>query len=532
MCKLNKFNFESEESLVMMFKFWKHDLRSSLVVFLVALPLCLGIALASNAPLSSGLLAGIIGGVVVGALSNSHISVSGPAAGLTVIVVSGIAGLGSFNAFTVSVFLAGIIQIVFGALKGGKIGDYFPNSVIKGMLAAIGLILILKQIPHAVGYDADFFGDESFNQMDGQNTFSEIIWAIKSTHLGSIVVAIIAFFIMMSWEKVALKGRVFFQLIPGPLVAVMCSVLLNELFKIGFSDLVITDKNLVQLPFKGGLGEIFYTLSTPDWSHLANPKVYSTAFIIAIVASIESLLSIEAADKIDDMGRVTSKDRELISQGVGNLIAGFIGALPVTSVIVRSSANASAGAKTKLSSVLHGFWLLACIMLIPSALNHIPLSCLASMLILVGYKLVKPELIIKMYKKGMNQFFPFIITIVAILFTDLLIGIIIGMFVGFIFVFKSNLHKSIVMVSEGSDYLIRFYKDVSFLQKSLLLKMLQNIPDNSSVVIDGSKNVFVDEDITDLIEDFMKRAANSGINVQLKKSTLALSPFFKEENNG
>ena len=515
-----------------MIKFWKHDLRSSLVVFLVALPLCLGIALASNAPLSSGLLAGIIGGVVVGALSNSAISVSGPAAGLTVIVASGIAGLGSFQAFTVSVFLAGIMQIIFGFLKGGKIGDYFPSSVIKGMLAAIGLILILKQLPHAVGYDADFFGDESFNQMDGKNTFSEILWAFQSTHLGSIIVAIVAFLIIIFWEKIAQRGHAFFKLIPGPLLAVVISVILNELFKFGIPELIISEKHLVQLPFKGGLGEIFYTLSAPNWSHLGNPKVYSTAMIIAIVASIESLLSIEAADKIDELGRFTSKDRELIAQGVGNLISGFIGALPVTAVIVRSSANATAGAKTKLSSILHGFWLLFCIILIPSVLNLIPLSCLASMLILVGYKLVKPELVMKMYSKGFNQFVPFMATIVAILFTDLLVGIIIGMMVGFIFVFKSNLHKSIVMVNEGSDYLIRFYKDVSFLQKSFLLKMLQSIPDNSSVVIDGSKNVFVDEDITDLIEDFMKRAASSGIHVQIKTSTLALSPFFKEEHNG
>ena len=302
---------------------WKSDMRSSLVVFLVALPLCLGVALACNAPLSSGLIAGIIGGIVTGFISNSNISVSGPAAGLTVIIASAVTDLGSFDTLTLSVFFAGLIQIIFSIAKGGVIGNYFPTSVIKGMLAAIGLILILKQFPHAVGYDADFFGDESFSQADGQNTFTEILMAIKSTHIGATFVAMISLLIMIFWEKGAARGKAIFKLIPGALIAVLTSVLLNELFKFSMPNMVIEDKHLVQLPnFVSGF-------MLPNWSAISNPQVYITAMVIAIVASIESLLSIEAADKIDESGRVTSKNRELFAQGVGNTLSGLIGGLQV-----------------------------------------------------------------------------------------------------------------------------------------------------------------------------------------------------------
>ncbi len=508
---------------------WKYDLRSSLVVFLVALPLCLGVSLASSAPLSSGLIAGMIGGIVVGFISNSPLSVSGPAAGLTVIVAGAISDLGSFNAFTLSVFLAGIIQIIFSFARGGNIGNYFPTSVIKGMLAAIGLILILKQLPHFVGYDADFFGDESFNQLDGQNTFTEISRAIQSSHFGSTLIAILAMVVMLQWDKAASRGKMFFQIVPGPLIAVLASVIINQFFQFFIPELTVLDKHLVDLPFKGGVGELFYTLSPPDWTQLNRFEIYKTALILAIVASIESLLSVEAADKIDEEGRSTSKNRELFAQGFGNAISGLVGGLPVTAVIVRTSANAAGGAKSKLSTILHGFWLFLCVVSISPLLNLIPLSCLASILILVGYKLTKPQIIKKMYVRGLNQFIPFIVTITAILFTDLLIGIMIGMIVGFIFVMRSNIHKSIVLVNEGNLYLIRFYKDVSFLQKSIMMKMLHKIPEDSYLVIDGSKSVYVDDDIVELIEDFIKRAQSIRVNVELKKSPLALSAMFKAE---
>lgn len=512
--------------------YWKHDLRASLVVFLVALPLCLGVALASNAPLSSGLIAGIIGGIVVGAFSNSNVSVSGPAAGLTVIVASAIIDLGSFHAFTLSVFFAGLLQIIFSFLKGGTLGNYFPTSVIKGMLAAIGLILILKQFPHAVGFDQDYMGDLGFAQRDGQNTFSEILMAFKAIQPGSLVIALISLFIMLGWEKAAQKGKALFQLIPGALIAVLSSVIINEIFKAFIPAFTVGNTHLVQLPFAGGLSAFFSSFSAPDWSYISNPKIYTTAIVIAAVASIESLLSVEAADKLSGSNKPTSKNRELFAQGVGNTLCGLVGGIPVTAVIVRTSANVTGGAKTKLSAVLHGFWLLACVVVIPFALNLIPLSTLAVVLILVGYKLTKPKLIKEMYHKGANQFIPFMVTIVAIMFTDLLMGIMIGMAVGFVFVIRSNMHKSIVMVQDDDQYLIRFYKDVSFLQKTALMNIFEQIPKGSSVVIDGSKNVFVDDDIADLINDFVRRSKHNGTKVELVKSSLALSSIFKEVKYG
>ncbi|WP_408098736.1 SulP family inorganic anion transporter [Peredibacter sp. HCB2-198] len=508
---------------------WKQDIQASLVVFLVALPLCLGIALASGAPLASGLIAGIVGGLVVGSVSGSGVSVSGPAAGLTVIVAAAIIDIGNFQGFTLAVVLSGVMQIIFSFVKGGKLGDYFPSSVIKGMLAAIGLILILKQFPHAIGFDSDFMGDQSFAEAGGRNTFSAIAMAIEAVHPGSILVALISVLIMLAWEKGAYKGNQFFKIIPGALVAVVTSVIINEVFKLAAPGLVIESSHLVQLPFSGGVKDFVAGLAMPDWSYLSNPKIYVTAATIAVVGSIESLLSVEAADKIDVEGRITDKNRELLAQGCGNAISGLIGGLPVTAVIVRTSANVSAGAKTKLSAIFHGLWLMGCVIAIPALLNLIPLSCLASVLILVGYKLTKPEIIKKMYARGWNQFIPFAVTTLAILFTDLLVGIAIGMVVGFIFVIRSSMHASIVLVNNDEEWLIRFHKDVSFLQKSHLTDMLMKIPNGANVVIDGSKSIFVDDDIIDLIEDFMKRANCSDIKVQLKKSSLALSPIFKEE---
>ncbi len=513
-------------------KYWRQDALSSLVVFLVALPLCLGIALASNAPLASGLLAGMVGGIVVGFISGSNVSVSGPAAGLTVIVARSIADLGSFEAFTLCVFVSGILQIIFAAVRGGVIGNYFPTSVIKGMLAAIGLILILKQFPHAVGYDADFMGDEAFSQADGQNTFSEIEIALRSVHYGSIFVALVSLAIMLGWDTALVRRRRYLSLVPGALIAVVASIILNEVFKGFFPFWTIEEKHLVQIPFDDGFRDFFAGLSLPDWSHLGNFKIYTTALTIALVGSLESLLSIDAADKIDQDARVTPKNRELLAQGCGNALSGFIGGLPLTAVIVRTSANASAGGRTKLSAILHGVWLLLCVVTIPHVLNLIPLSCLAAVLILVGYKLTRPALIRQMYAKGWNQFIPFVTTVVAILFTDLLTGIFIGMLVGFYYVIKSNMHKAIVMVNDEKNYLIRFHKDVSFMQKRSMLELLDAIPDGAYLVIDGSTGVFIDDDINEIIVDFLKRAPSREITVELMKSSLSLSPLFKEVAHG
>lgn len=510
------------------FKTWRNDVQASLVVFLVALPLCLGIAMASNAPLAAGLFAGIIGGIVVGSLSGSPVSVSGPAAGLTVIVITAIENLGSFEAFTVAVFLSGIIQIILGFLKAGTIGNYFPTSVIKGMLAAIGIILILKQIPHAIGYDVDFMGDESFTQIDGQNTFTEIILAFNWLHWGAVLITLISMGIMLFWEKGASKGNKFFKLIPGALVAVISGVLLNELFKSTSPALFLDSKHLVQLPFAGGWQDFGSNIKFPNWGYITNPQIYQVALTIAIVGSLESLLSIDAADKLAGEGVLTSKNRELLAQGAGNTLSGFIGGLPITAVIVRTTANQTAGAKSNLSAFLHGVWLLICVVTIPFVLNLIPLSTLAALLLLVGYKLAKPALFKQMLNKGMNQFIPFAATIVAILFTDLLIGIIFGIVVGFAFVIRSNMHNAVIMVKDDEHILVRFYKDVSFMQKSALIKIFNDIPDGSAVILDG-RDAFIDDDIVELVEDFMKRAPNRNIKVELKKSSLSVTNLFKGE---
>lgn len=503
------------------FKYWRQDAQSSLVTFLVALPLCLGIALASNAPLVSGLYAGVIGGILVGFLSGSHISVSGPAAGLAVIVINSLQILGTFEAFALAVFISGIIQIIFGFFKVGNLGNYFPTSVIKGMLAAIGIILILKQLPHAVGYDVDYMGDESFTN-NGENTFTQLFKSFEMFSGGAVLISLISLCLMLGWEKGVARKIKFCMLIPGALIAVIVAILLNEY--LGF----IAPGHMVNLPFDGGVKAFFDGFKMPDWGASGNLQLYTVALTIAIVGSLESLLSLDAADKIDPQGRVADKNRELFAQGVGNTISGLIGGLPVTAVIVRTSANVTAGAHTKLSAILHGLLLALSAMAIPHVLNKIPLAVLAMVLIMVGYKLTKPELFKKMFAKGMDQFIPFVATILAILFTDLLIGIVIGLIVGFFFVIKTNVHKSIVLVSEGDLYLIKFYKDVSFVHKSTLLNMLNSIPDGASVLIDGSSSVFVDSDIEDLIEDYKKRAESCNTRITFKKSSLALSLMFKE----
>ena len=506
----------------------KKDIQSSLVVFLVALPLCLGIALASNAPLAAGIFSGIIGGIVIGMMSGSQISVSGPANTLTLVFAAGMASLGSLEAMALAVFLAGLIQVFFSFLRGGVIGDFFPNAVIKGMLAAIGIILILKQFPHAVGYDVDYMGDDAFFEKSGNNTFGQIINAFQFIHPGAVLVSIMSLAIMLGWDKGAIKGFRFFQIIPGALMAILAAVIINSLFKSFFPAVLIDGEHLVNLPFEGGFRELVDQVKAPAWEMLKNPKIYPIAFSIAIIGSLESLLSVDAADKFDEHGRFTNKNRELLAQGVGNALCGLVGGIPVASVIVRSSVNVNAGAQSKLSSIFHGGWILLSVVFIPHLLNKIPLPVLASILLLVGYKLSRPGLFISMYRKGWNQFIPFIVTVLAILFSNLLIGISIGMIIGFIFVIRSNIHKSIVEVNADNRYLIRFYKDVSFLQKAELQKIFLTIPENANVVIDGSQGVFVDDDIIDVIEEFIKRGQTMGITVQLKKSSLALCPIFKE----
>ncbi len=509
-------------------KYIQEDFRSSVVVFLVALPLCLGISLASGAPLLSGVVSGIIGGIVVGFISKSHTSVSGPAAGLTVIVLHAISTLGDFYSFTLAVFLAGIMQIIFSWVKAGKIGSYFPNSVIKGMLAAIGVILILKQIPHAIGFDSDYMGDESFLQFDGENTFSEVIKSFKVFNTGAVIVSILSILSMLYWDKYSKKGIKFFYLFPGALFVVLLGIFLNQVIFPQFSMLTLGQEHLVSLNVSSGFKSFFETFRMPNWQQLSNPAIFKVAITIAVVASLETLLSVEAVDKLDPHKRRTDKNKELFAQGFGNLLAGLVGALPVTSVIVRSSANIVSGGMTKRTTILHGIWLLLAVVMIPKYLEFIPLSSLAAVLILVGYKLCPPKLFKEIGSQGKEQMIPFLTTLLAILFTDLLQGIIIGVFVGFIFVIRSNIKKSVVMINDGSDYLIRFMKDISFLEKPSMIKILSEIPDNSNVIIDGSNHVYIDYDIIVIIQEFLEVCEERNINCQIERSTFALNSFFKE----
>lgn len=495
------------------------DFPASVVVLLVAVPLCLGIALGSNAPLFSGIIAGIVGGIAVGMLSGSHLSVSGPAAGLTVIVAAGIARLESFDVFLLAVVIAGVLQLVFGFLKAGVIGDYVPNAVIKGMLSAIGIILILKQIPHLFGYDKDFEGDEAFLQPDNQNTFSELFNALNYIQPGAILIGLFAMAILVIWELKFIKSKKVFQLVPGALVAVIAGTLLNEWLKSSGSELALEAVHLVALPVAATTSEFFTFFTFPDFSGAANPQVWITALTLAVVASLETLLSIEAVDKLDPYKRVTPNNQELKAQGVGNIISGLLGGLPVTSVIVRSSANVSAGAKSKNSTILHGALMLALVSTTPWLLNKIPLSALAAVLIFVGYKLAKVSLFKEYYAKGFDQFVPFVVTILAILLTDLLEGIIIGILVGLFFLIRSNFRSALLVVSDRNNYLLRLRKDVSFLNKPLVKNALESIPDNAYLVIDLSRADFIDQDIADSINEFLAHAPLKNIQVEILKST-------------
>ncbi|MGV3539365.1 MAG: SulP family inorganic anion transporter [Rufibacter sp.] len=496
------------------------DLSAGLVVFLVALPLCLGISLASGAPLFSGLIAGMIGGLVVSWASGSQLSVSGPAAGLTVIVLNGITGLGSFDAFLLAVFLAGLFQVILGFLKAGIIGLYFPSSVIKGMLAAIGLILILKQIPHFLGADDDFFGDFNFNQADGRNTFTEITYAFSKIQVGSLIVGVVSLFLMILWERPALQKHKAFKLVPGALIAVLVSIGLNLLFNSSFPALAIADTHLVQLPDISGPASLLAEFQFPDWSSITNPAVFTLAITLAIVASLESLLSVEAVDKLDPHKRRTPNNRELKAQGLGNMISGLIGGLPLTAVIVRSSANVNAGGESRLSSFFHGVFLLLSILFLTSFLRLVPLASLAAVLLMVGFKLTKPALYRTQWRLGMNQFLPFIITILAILFTDLLKGISIGLVVGIFYILKAN-YKSPYFFSrekhQGQDKIhIKLSENVTFLNKASVALTLDHLPEKSDVIIDGSQSTYIDHDVLEAIENFKTVAHEKDIRLTLK----------------
>lgn len=492
------------------------DIPAGIVVFLVALPLCLGIALASGAPLFAGLTAGIVGGLIVAWASGSQLSVSGPAAGLTVIVSSAITKLGSFETFLLSVVIAGVLQMGLGLAKAGLIGAYFPASVIKGMLAAIGLILILKQVPHAVGYDADYEGDEDFVQPDTHDTFSEIGFSLEALSPGAVIVSVVAMMIMLIWERPFIKRNRFLRFVPGPLLAVVWGVAFNVYTRVAHPEFAIADEHLVHLPSLDGVGGFLHELRLPDFSQWRNPDVYVVAITIAIVASLETLLSLEAADKLDPLKRVAPTNRELMAQGIGNFTSGLIGGLPLTAVIVRSSANVMAGGRTKTACFVHGLLLWFSVVFASQYLGLIPLSCLAAILMLTGYKLAKPSLFKELYRRGSSQIIPFVVTITAILFTDLLKGIAIGMVCGIYYVIRANFQSAISLTQDGKNYLVRLQKDVSFLNKAPLRTQLARIESNSYVIIDGSRAQFIDQDILETLFDFVLAGADSNIRVEFK----------------
>ena len=496
----------------------KSDFASGLVVFLVALPLCLGIALASGAPLFSGIISGVIGGIVVGYLSQSHISVSGPAAGLTAIVLTAITDLGSFNTFLLAVLIAGLIQLALGFIKAGTISNFFPTNVIEGMLAGIGVIIILKQIPHAFGYDPDFEGDLSFIQVDGQNTFSELFSIIYHIQLGSIIIALVSLGILIFWNKIDFFKKI--KLVPPALVAVIISILLNEFFIQSGSSLAIIKEHLVSLPVPTTLEEFKNIIVTPDFASISNSKVWIVAITIAVVASIETLLCIEASDRMDVQKRYSDTNVELKAQGIGNIISSLLGGLPMTSVVVRTTANNTAGAKSKMSTIIHGILLLVSVLAIPSILNKIPLATLAAVLLLVGYKLANPKTIKHFWEKGKYQFIPFIATFGAVVFTDLLKGVALGMIISFIFVLKGNMKRAYNFRKEenhdGDIIHIDLAQEVSFLNKAAIKSTLASVPENSTLIINASDTVYIAHDVLDLIKEFKKiRAKDENIKVKL-----------------
>lgn len=487
---------------------------AGVVVFLVALPLCLGIALASNAPIISGLIAGIIAGIVISPLSGSALSVSGPAAGLAVIVASAIATLGSFELFLVAVFLSGLMQLLFGLVKAGTLSAFFPNSVIRGMLAAIGVTIILKQIPHGLGRDTDYEGDQSFwSVTDQENTLSDIGIALESISPLAILITLLGILTLIYWPAISSRVKLL-EVIPGALVAVLLAVLLNELSGVLFPAFQLRSEHLVSVP-ETSLGFFLEKFHLPTLENLLNQEVLLVAVTLAIVGSIETLLSLEATDRLDPKGRFSQPNRELLAQGIGNTLCGLFGGLPMTAVIVRSSANVYAGAQSRWSSFFHGVLLLVCVALLTPLLNRIPLASLAAILMVVGYKLTSPAILRRAYRSGPEDFIPFAVTILAVIFTDLLRGVFIGLGVAYVLLIITSVYGGIVVITEGKDYFIQFTKDITFSNKAYLRKVLNGIPKGATVYIDGTKAMFINTDIYEMIAEFKMRGRSRDVRVEL-----------------
>ncbi len=510
----------------------KENFPSGLVVFLVALPLCLGIALASGAPPLSGIIAGIVGGLVVGSISNSNISVSGPAAGLTAIVLTAITELGTFEIFLCAGIIAGVLQLVLGFVRAGSISNYFPNNVIEGMLAAIGIIIILKQIPHALGFDKDYEGHESiFDNGLNFGYFTELLGAL---HPGAVIVTLVSMAILISWDRIYVLRRL--KMLPGALVAVVIGIVLNEIFKLSGSSLAIGSQHLVSLPVPQSLDDFKNFVTLPDFSGFMNGKVWIAGATIAVVASIETLLCIEASDRLDRQRRITDTNLELKAQGIGNLVSAFIGGLPMTSVVVRSSANANAGATSKASAIIHGFLLLLCVISIPVVLNLIPFATLAAVLLMVGYKLAKPATFRHFWHLGKFQFIPFVATVVAVVATDLLKGVGIGLAISVFYILQGNMKRAYYLSREklnnADGIMIKLAEEVSFLNKAAIKKTLKNIKPNSAVTIDARGTSYIATDVLEMIQDFANiRAKEEDINVELLGFKTSYRDYERDEDS-
>lgn len=513
------------------FRYLNKDIPSGLVVFLVALPLCLGIASASGAPFFSGIISGIVGGIVIAFFSNSALSVSGPAAGLASLVLGAILAIGNFPLFLCAVLIAGVIQILLGVLRLGGIANYIPSSVIKGMLTSIGILIIAKQIPKAFGYDRDEQGNLTELFPFGNENLTELLQPLNHIELGTILLCIISIVIMLLWERPFIKQRVP-AFIPGALVAVIVSLIINEIFIALGSPLSVLGDHLVKLPKASNVSEFLGFFTLPDFNGFLNSTVIMYGVFIAIIASLETLLSIEAIDNLDPERRVTNTNRELVAQGIGNSVSALIGGLPITSVIVRSSANVNAGAKTKMSSIIHGLFLLICVVFIPALLNKIPLSSLAAILILTGWKLAKPKVFMQMFQHGKYQFIPFIVTVVVIILIDLfglppvlkgkglIIGVIAGIIAAIGAVLHGNLKNSHYYHADATDDALHINmhlaQEVSFLNKADIRAKLDEIPANAIVKIDASETEYIDFDVLELIKEFRDiKAPLKNINCQL-----------------
>lgn len=496
---------------------FQENIPSGVVVFLVALPLCLGISLASGAPPLSGIIAGIIGGIVIGFISNSQLSVSGPAAGLAAIVLGAITELGSFQLILTAGLIAGLIQLILGFARAGSLSNYFPNNVIEGMLAGIGLIIILKQIPHAIGFDKDYEGNQSifgenFNLIDYTASL------INSISLGAVIITLVSLFIIVGWDKIPQLKKL--KLLPSALVAVIIGILLNQIFISTGSNLAISAEHLVNLPVPKSAEDFKNLIIFPDFEGFKNPKIYIIGATIAIVASIETLLCIEASDQLDSQRRITDTNLELKAQGIGNLISSFIGGLPITSVVVRTSANANAGATSKTSSIIHGLLLLICVLTIPFLINLIPLATLAAVLLVVGYKLASPSKLKTFWKKGKYQFIPFIATVIAVVALDLLKGVGIGLVIAVFYILQGNMKRAYYFskkeLEDADEITIKLSEEVSFLNKAAIKKTLKNIKPNSKVIFDAKATSYITTDVLEMIQDFANlRAKEEGISVEL-----------------